>query len=55
MSRDQQQDAFCNELDALVERFRQEFDLDFAAVIAALEFKKHALLSEASRRSGELP
>jgi len=44
-------DKFCNELDALIKRWRSESDLNYAEVIAALEFRKFTLMMEARGES----
>jgi len=42
-----QTDHFAKELDRLVERFRQEYDLEYAQVIGVLAIKTHLLIAEA--------
>ena len=47
---------FTNELDALVSRYTDEADLTCGEVIAALEFKKHTIMTmmvEENARRGE--
>lgn len=39
--------AFCNDLDALIDRYASEFDLNYASMIGALEMKSHLLCQEA--------
>ncbi len=40
MSPDEQSQAFCEDLDALVNRYIDEFDLAYIDIIGALELKK---------------
>lgn len=47
MNGQEQTDAFASDLDALVERYRQEFDLTYAAVLGTLAMKSHLLMVEA--------
>ncbi len=47
MSDKEQLDAFADDLEALVNRYRSEFDLTVGAVVGALEIQKHALIAEA--------
>lgn len=47
MSQQEQIAAFANDLDALVERYRAEFDLTYASVLGALTMKAHTLMNEA--------
>lgn len=54
MNSTDQGNAFSDELDKLIERFRQEFDLDFGQVIAALQMKSWLLMQEAAKRRDEL-
>ena len=39
--------AFSNDLDALVNRYRVEFDMTYAAVIGVLHMRAHTLCAEA--------
>ena len=39
---------FANEIDKLVDRFKDEYDLTYAAMIGVLFFKCHSLCDEAS-------
>jgi hypothetical protein len=50
MSHQEQLEHFANELDALVQRFRHEYDVDYATVIACLQMKIHLLCVEAAER-----
>ena len=45
--------AYCDELDKLINRFRDEWDLSYAEAVGALEFVKHKLLAEAYERADE--
>ena len=45
---------FANELDALVHRTRQEYDLEYAQVIGVLMMKSHTLMDEAKGVSGDV-
>lgn len=45
--------AFADDLDRLVERYRDEFEISMAGVIGALEFKQFTLMSEAQNRAIE--
>lgn len=47
MTSEQQIEHFENDLDALVERYRKEFDMTYAAVIGCLQLQIHALSDEA--------
>lgn len=38
---------FANDFDNLIGRYRQEYDITFAAVVGVLEIQKHLLLREA--------
>jgi hypothetical protein len=49
-----QAQQFANELDKLVERFAQEWDLEYAQVIGVLMMKAHLIMSDAEKRKGEL-
>lgn len=42
----EQQEAFCNDLTALVGRYRQEFDLTYASIIGCIEVVKTDLMLE---------
>lgn len=47
MDRDEQIQAFEDQLDALCDRFSDEFDLDYATVIGALHLKAYTLCKQA--------
>lgn len=47
MSRIQQVAAFANDLDNLIERYEQEFDLTYVEVIGVLHLKTHLICVDA--------
>ncbi len=47
MTESEQIDAFASELDALINRFRAEFDMTYAATIGTLMLAVHDLQQEA--------
>ena len=48
MSGKEQIDAFASDLDKLIERYRLEFELTYAAVIGVLFLKAHLLCDEST-------
>lgn len=42
----EQTTAFSNDVDKLVERYRQEFDMTYATVIGVLTMKSHCMTQE---------
>ncbi len=54
MTEKEQTDAFADDLDKLVERYRQEFEVSYAVVIGTLQMKSWLLSQEASERSDEV-
>lgn len=50
MSEHEQVKRFADELDALVERYRKEFDLCYASAVGALTMKAHLLMVEAENQ-----
>ncbi len=46
---------FGDDLDRLVDRYRQEYDMTYAAIVGTLFMKAHLLCGEASGREDELP
>lgn len=54
MTDKEQTDAFANDLDKLVERYRQEFDMSYAQIVGTLYMKCHILCSEAEERGDEV-
>lgn len=38
---------FCNDLDALIDRYAANFDLNYASIIGALQMKSYLLYHEA--------
>lgn len=47
MNHEEQADAFTDELERLIDRYREEFDLQYYAVIGILDMAKAQLLHEA--------
>lgn len=54
MTDKEQTDHFANELDALVDRFRSEYEMSYATTVGVLEMKIHLLCNEAKERSDEV-
>jgi len=54
MDNDQQVMALADDLDRLIERYRVEFDLNFASVVGVLEAKKWFLIREAEKFKDQL-
>jgi len=54
MDNDQQVMALADELDKLIQRYRFEFDLNFASVLGVLEAKKWFLIREAEKLKDQL-
>lgn len=46
--------SFCDELDALVKRYRAEADFSYAEVVGALHMKSLSLMQEAQERADEI-
>jgi hypothetical protein len=46
--------AFADAIDRLVEDYRAEFDLTYAAAVGVLQMKIHLLCEEAGERSDEV-
>ena len=53
MSEGEQIQAFANDLDRLVDRYRDEFELTFAAVVGTLHMKAHLLCVEKEKKGNE--
>lgn len=51
MSEKEQIDRFCAELDALIHRYRSEYDITYSSVIGCLHMTAHDLCVEASDAS----
>lgn len=49
MEEKEQIEHLADELDSLIERYAQEYDLSYASVIGVLEFKKHNLMVQAQK------
>lgn len=54
MSEKEQIDHFANDIDNLVERYRSEYEMSYAAVVGVLQMKIHLLCAEAAERSDEV-
>lgn len=52
MTDKQQTDAFANDIDNLVERYRNEFEISYAQLVGVLQMKIHLLCAEAAERHG---
>lgn len=50
MTDKEQTDAFADDLDKLVERYRLEFEMTYAQVVGVLQMKSHLLCNEAEDR-----
>lgn len=48
MSDKEQTDNFANDVDRLVDRYRSEYEIPYAAVVGVLQMKIHLLCDEAS-------
>jgi hypothetical protein len=46
MDRKQQVEHFANDLNGLIERYRQEYDLTYADILAALQMRQWMLCQE---------
>lgn len=53
MSESEQTGALADELDKLIERFRQEFQMSYASVVGVLQCKSVLLITEAKDRWDE--
>jgi len=53
MNEKEQIQAFADDLDRLVDRYRGEFDLSYASVVGTLNMKAHLLCSEAGQCEGD--
>lgn len=54
MNTQEQINHFGDEIDNLVDRFRSEYDLPYAAVVGVLQMKSHLLMQEAAGREDEV-
>jgi hypothetical protein len=54
MTEKEQVDHFANDIDSLVNRYRNEYDMSYAAVVGVFQMKIYLLCSEASKRRDEL-
>ena len=53
MTEQQQIEAFADDLDRLVDRYCDEFDLSYAAAVGVLHFKAHLLMISWDKSSDE--
>lgn len=53
MSEQEQITHFGNELDTLINRFRDEYEMSYAAVVGCLEFRKFTLMVESMNNNEE--
>jgi len=53
MNEKEQTTHFANDVDNLVERYRDEYEMSYAAVVGVLQMKIHLLCAEAEERGGE--
>lgn len=53
MTSREQLKAFSNELDKLVDRFGEEYDLSYAQIIGTMQYKVHLLCEQAGEESEE--
>ena len=44
---------FANDIDNLVDRYRSEYDMTYAAIVGVLQMKSHLLIVEASERDDD--
>jgi hypothetical protein len=54
MTDKEQTDAFSDDLDKLVERYRQEFEMTYAQVVGTLHMKAWLMCAEANDRGDEV-
>ena len=54
MTEKEQTDHFANDLDSLVERYRKEYEISYAATVGVLQMKIHTLCAEANERIDEV-
>jgi len=50
MSEEEQLKCLANDVDALINRYREEFNISYATVVAVLTFKTHMMCQEAARQ-----
>jgi hypothetical protein len=50
---DIQVQQFSDELDKMIDRFREEYDLSYAAIVGALQFKQFCLMCECQNVKSE--
>lgn len=54
MTDKEQTDHFANDIDSLVERYRSEYEISYAAVVGVLQMKIHLICKEAAEHGDEL-
>lgn len=54
MSDKEQLQHFADDLDKLVDRYRDEYEISFGAIIGALQLKSYLLCQEAQNREDEV-
>lgn len=50
MTNNEQTNAFADDIDKLIERYRQEFEMTYAQIVGVLHMKSWLLRDEASQR-----
>jgi hypothetical protein len=53
MTSKEQTDAFSDDLDKLIERYRAEFDMTYAQIVGVLVIQQHILIKEALEIPGD--
>ncbi len=53
MTDPEQTTHFANEIDALVDKYRNEYDITYASIVGVLQMKIHLLCEEAEEREDE--
>lgn len=53
MSHQEQIDAFCSDITAVVDRYRAEFELPLASAVGGLDIVKHCLINSETKDSNE--
>jgi hypothetical protein len=54
MSEKEQVDQLASDVDAMINRYRTEYDLSYASVVGVFQMKIHMLCEEAADRSEEV-
>lgn len=55
MDEKSQTEHFADDLDKLVNRYRSEYDIQYASLVGVLQMKIHLLCQEAEQREDEAP